>query len=562
MPAGLNIFWRPWRKKILFEATSVIQTYIREMSISRRFRNRLTAAAVMFLALCACLSASSLSGVRALQGTNGSWSFSTTGATTSIDAFTWYTQSTRATTLPSGLTVSVAGTSGMVIAGAGNDQALSVRGGANGNFVSDGLVSAVGVQLATTDDGCTYGNLCASRGTLTVSFSQPVTNPVLSISGIGGGGANGNVSGSKTVTWTELELTTPNITMTKLSGVNMQIVGQRIEPVVKNPSSSCSTASNATYGATSNAMCGSIRMNGTMSSFTFTADLGTICNATCYAGPSANEDGWTLVVSVDEDFGLAPSSYDTSPTSHVVGDLKMGSSVTADQTSTANPTTNVDAVASGSPISNVDDGTTAFASPISLTPNGSFSATVALTGVTANATLCGWIDFNANGVFDNPSERACASPTANASSATLTWAVPAQVSPSAMYARLRFSFDSAANSPVGKLASGEIEDYSFSQSVTTTTTPSPSTTVVAASTTVPSTTAAPVAVSATSTSTTVATSSSSSTSTTVGGVANSATGTTPYTGSHLGSLVWFGIAAIGLGFQLIRAQKRPKFAKN
>ncbi|NBO09307.1 MAG: 3-oxoadipyl-CoA thiolase, partial [Actinobacteria bacterium] len=71
------------------------------------------------------------------------------------------------------------------------------------------------------------------------------------------------------------------------------------------------------------------------------------------------------------------------------------------------------------------------------TPGGTFTANVALTGVTASSILCGWIDFNANGTFDNASERTCASPTAGDSAAALVWNVPSTVSSSVKYARLR-----------------------------------------------------------------------------------------------------------------------------
>ena len=145
--------------------------------------------------------------------------------------------------MPSGLivSISVAGT-GLVLSA--TDQLMSARGGANGQFVSNGIVSSTGVQLATTDAGCTYGVLCTNRGTLTVSFSQPVTNPVVSITGLGGGSSNGTTNGSKTASWTELTLVTPSVTAERLAGTNLTVAANRIEPTTKNPSQSCSVSSN------------------------------------------------------------------------------------------------------------------------------------------------------------------------------------------------------------------------------------------------------------------------------------------------------------------------------
>jgi LPXTG-motif cell wall-anchored protein len=83
-----------------------------------------------------------------------------------------------------------------------------------------------------------------------------------------------------------------------------------------------------------------------------------------------------------------------------------------------------------------------------------------VTGVTAQAYLCSWIDFDGNGLFDNPVERACATVNPGDTTAKLAWAVPTTVTTGPTYARVRLSFDSAVNSPLGKVGSGEVEDYS------------------------------------------------------------------------------------------------------
>lgn len=507
--------------------------------------------------------AASVDGAQAAQSTAPGWAFSVNGTSVLLDRClvnpnsvscpgqnaTWYSNSTRSEALPSGLTVNIAVTGSVYLSA--TDQLMSARGGANGQFISNGIVSSTGVQLATADAGCTYGTLCTSRGTVTVSFSRAVTNPVVSVTGLGGGASNGTLNGSKTVSWTELTLTTPGVTADKLAGANLTVAANRIEPTTKNPTASCSTTSDSSYGATASAACGSIRLTGSGTSFTFSADLGSVCNAACYTGPNDIEDGWTMVVSVDEDFGLAPASYDTTATSHVVGPLYMGASVVADQTGTMNPATNVDAFAAGADITTIDDGTTAFAGSISFTPGGTFSAPVALTGVDAAAILCGWIDFDASGTFDSATERVCASPVSGDTSATLTWNVPATVSSSVKYARLRLSFDSAANSPVGKVGSGEVEDYSFAATVAATTTSSTSTTtsnaLVVSSTSVASTTTVAAATSmsnTTTSSTTFRKVSRSSTKTTTTAVGQSGL---PSTGGRPAGGLVLGFALIALG---------------
>jgi len=165
-------------------------------------------------------------------------------------------------------------------------------------------------------------------------------------------------------------------------------------------------------------------------------------------------------VNVD-DYGLAPTSYDQgSVATHTTGSLKLGTDVTPDHASTFVAPTNPDAVKNGEAATG-DDGTKAFAAPVALGKAGSeYSIEVAVTGVTAQAYLCSWIDFDGNGLFDNPSERACAIVNPGDTTAKLAWAVPSKVTTDPTYARLRLSYDSAVNSPLGKVGSGEVEDYS------------------------------------------------------------------------------------------------------
>ena len=482
--------------------------------------------AIALMALVLAMGNQTPAKVDAYTATNGGWSWTVQGTSKSIDGQTYYGSAKRSTTMPNGITMGVAVTGEVYISS--TDQTLATRGGADANYVATGIAASTGVQIITNDTGCTYGTFCANRGTVTLSFSQSVTNPVLSFAGIGGG-AQMNSGTYRTVTWSELEVTTAGVTLTDLGGENTSIVGgNRIEPTVKNPDFSCNSIStgSTSYGATAKAACGSVRINGTFTSVSFDVDFGSVNNAQPYPGPSQVEDGWSLVVSLDDDYGLAPSVYDSADeASHTVGALKMGSVVTADQTNTLNPTTNPDSVAFGTAIT-ADDGTTAFSGPVSIGAAGTtFTAPVSLSGVTASATLCGWIDFNRNSAFDNPSERACATPAAGATTANLTWTIPATVTSLVTYARLRLSYETAANSPLGNVSSGEVEDYSltFAQTIptttttvapTTTTTVAPTTTTVAPTTTT-TTTIAPTTTTTTTTSTTTTSTTTTSTTTLV-----------------------------------------------
>ena len=418
---------------------------------------------------------------QAHQTTNAGWSWAVNGTSGVIDGETWYFGSKRQTTLPDGLTVAIEAVGSGTGIGS-PDQLMSARGGANGMFMDNSIVGVTGARLVTTDDGCTYGQMCSNRGQFVISFSHPVTDPIIHVSGLGGGGYDSGSNG-KTTAWTELKLLTPNTTMTVLANQNFQLVGSdRLEPITKNPTTSCGSTTN-TYGATASAACGSIRINGTVSTVTFQADLDSKNNANPYINGHL-EDAWNMSITVNEDFGSAPAAYDSSSVAaHVVGSLMMGATVTADQTSTLNPSTNPDAVAAGA-ATPAEDGTTAFGSTVTLGAVGSsYTVPVSLQGVASSATLCGWIDFNGNSTFDTPSERACATPAASDTTANLVFTVPATVTTNPTYARLRLSYSSAANSPLGKVDSGEVEDYRVTfasqQSTSTSTSTSTTTTTVA-----------------------------------------------------------------------------------
>jgi uncharacterized repeat protein (TIGR02059 family) len=386
------------------------------------------------------------------QGTSAGWSWSGASANNTGCVGSRFANSTRQRLLPNGVTYSI-GVTGPYLCIWEQTESLSARGGRDGDFTATGLISDPGVKFSSLEPLTTSGDTncvlatyqpglssCSDRGFVTMTFSQPTKNPVISFAGWGG--ADG---GAKS--WSELDLVTPGVTITRLSGTNMQITnGTHIGVVEPSPGTRCSNAIPAG--------CGSIQVNGTVTEVKFALTYNSNGNGW------GNEDQWNMVASVVEDFGQLPIGYDSPVASHVVGNLRMGSVVTADNLTTLYGTTNADAVASGSSIPATDDGVASWGSLNASDAGSTYSVAVALSNVESTAFLCGWIDFNRDGVMAY-SERACATnPTVGATSANLSWTVPANIVSGRTYIRLRLSYDSIPL-PTGKVASGEVEDYSL-----------------------------------------------------------------------------------------------------
>ena len=377
--------------------------------------------------------------------------------------------SAKTTALSNGINYSI-GVSGPSVCIGDYPEAINYWYGLPNQFIQTRSLTDPGVSLTTSHIGCANApvnsvSICANRGIVTIAFDRPVTNPVIAMSGMGGWHSNGSLS------WSEFSLLTPNVTLSSVSGTNLKVTnGNYIEPITKRPWMNCDSASGSTStwapvtnSVTATAMCGTVLATGTMTSLSFQVNLG------LYGGQNGGNawyDQFAFVVTTTEDFGLAPATYDAAGVaSHAVDNLKLGALVEADQTTADKAAVSPDAVASGTSLANhpkADDGVSSLInSPLLQMPAGStYSATVSFAGVTQTANLCGWIDFNRNGTFNN-GERACAvNPQANETSATLSWTVPNDVVPGLTYARIRLSYDSVPL-PTGKVSSGEVEDYSL-----------------------------------------------------------------------------------------------------
>ena len=270
------------------------------------------------------------------ETTNGGWAWvaGAQGTPSTIEGSTWYFGSQRKTTLPSGTEITIEAI-GADVGINGTDQLMSARGGANGMYMDNSIVSVTGTQLVTTDFGCTYGVMCANRGDFKISFSPAATDPIIHFSGLGGGGYDSATNG-KTTAWTEFEVVDPGVTLTVLGQQNLGIVGSnRIELTTKNPTTNCSTTSN-TYNATASAGCGSIKISGTFASITLRADLNSVNNANPYVGGFL-EDAFIMAVTVDPT--LTTTTTTTLPTTTTTTTTTTTLPTTTTTTATTLPTT-------------------------------------------------------------------------------------------------------------------------------------------------------------------------------------------------------------------------------
>jgi CshA-type fibril repeat protein len=332
-------------------------------------------------------------------------------------------------------------------------ESLSQRGGTTSNFTKTGLITDPGAFISSLEPLTTSGDTecvlytmggtlskCLNRGFVTMTFSEPTLNPVISFAGWGG-----NDGGARS--WSELELVTPGVSLTLLSGTNVQVIGGTYVGVVEpSPGTRCTNSPAAG--------CGSLQVNGTVTEVKFAL------NWNANGSGWGNEDQWNLVASVVEDFGQLPSRYDLPAASHVVGLLKLGSVVTADNLNVLYGTTNADAVTNGTAIPANEDGVSSLGALGIENAGASYSLPVSLSGVERAARLCGWIDFNRDGTM-TLAERTCATnPATGATSATLNWTIPSDIVAGLTYARIRLSYD-AIPLPTSKVSSGEVEDYSI-----------------------------------------------------------------------------------------------------
>ena len=377
-------------------------------------------------------------------------------------------------------TYTVTGASYQIIA---NNGPLTTLGGATAAMFTPNVPTATtGIQLQADGAGCSFANNAATsttctRGTLQIAFSRPVTNPIVHFVGLGSvrsiTGDTVTITAGRAV-HTIASSVPAGATMTLLPGaVNLQTLAGGTSLDLINTNYNGTNCSAITAPATQLAGCGSVRINGTVSSVTFNVSMsGTrnVFNATI--GNDVGSEGYMVTTTVDEDFGDAPASYDAvEAASHIVDGIRLGASVDAENTNTFNqlatPTTpSPNAVAAGADNNGAagdgadEDGLT---TPLATLHTGligqAYTLTPSLSGVTAAGSVCGWIDFNRNGVFET-AERTCTAVASGDTSVGLSWTVPVATTAGRSYVRLRASHDTAGvQNPTGRIDSGEVEDY-------------------------------------------------------------------------------------------------------
>jgi LPXTG-motif cell wall-anchored protein len=378
---------------------------------------------------------------------------------------------TATATNPSALTVSIA-------ASGANFQVSSVADTLNTSLPTSAMftpalaLTTPSVRMLTntgteTTPACAAVGLCANRGTMTVTFSRPVTNPTLHLAGIGGNAAqftNGVlVAQSQVSSVLTLTGSTPAgaVLGTVSAGrANLSATATVIRATDQSTSSRCDTNNDVgnpdPAAAGSTAACGSVRVIGTVQSLTF--NVGAVFVATAGGGTNiaGTGDGFSVAVSVPQDFGDAPASYDAGAAASAdTADLKLGATVTEDNATVANgnASPNAGATAAG------DTGDDGVVLPVLAQNLTTYSTAVTISGASAAGQVCGWIDFNRSGTF-TAAERACAAVTAGQTTATLTWTGITGLILGNTYARFRIGYATAATqSPTGRSDSGEIEDY-------------------------------------------------------------------------------------------------------
>lgn len=388
----------------------------------------------------------------------------------SADAFeiptgTWTSGATVGTVaMPSGVTVTVTGTgnttnNGTATAGARGWSAPQYSPALDtGDSVTSPLVNT---------GGCNSTGTCSGLGTLTVAFSQPVQNPVLHLSGIGGAARSGN---NQSDLHAVMDLATPGVSLTKVAGnAQLAVSGTRVTATNDSTSASCTTTvSGGTFdNAAASAACGSVRVNGTVTSVQFTMSAVFVRNsgADGPANTSGSGDAFGLTVTLPQDFGDAPATYNPiQAPAHIIGDARLGSILPdADNVAVRNGTTSpfAGAAADGDNLNNINDEDAFTTLPVVLAGvSNSYSMTVPISGISKTAYVCGYIDFDKGGTFDTVAERACATVAAGATSTSLAWTVPAATTAGTSYARFRVGYTQAqVQSPTGVANSGEVEDY-------------------------------------------------------------------------------------------------------
>ncbi|MEQ1550756.1 MAG: GEVED domain-containing protein [Sphingorhabdus sp.] len=349
----------------------------------------------------------------------------------------------------------------MVVAVAGSNASvfdpsnpLNATGGITTTMLSPAIAETTdAVDIDVRPTGCsTATSRCANRGTMTLTFSTPVRDPVIHISGLGANRAGTTLFNTALVMTAWTAPAKPTLSVTN-GNSNFIVSGDEIRVSTVNGQPSCTT--------TNRAGCGSVRMTGTVTSVTFQLDL-----LMAGSGTATNADGWTITASLDEDFGDAPASFDpTAAASHIVGGYYLGAGVTVENAGVTNV---LGTPITPSPIANAtassdanDDGAT-FGT---LVRGLASTIDVAVTG--SGGRLQGWIDWAGDGSFATAGDQIATNVTDGGAGDAdglvngvirLSVTPPSGTTQNTRFARFRWSPTSSVG-PTGRATVGEVEDY-------------------------------------------------------------------------------------------------------
>ncbi|MFG3225207.1 Ig-like domain-containing protein [Kitasatospora sp. NPDC048194] len=380
--------------------------------------------------------------------------------------------------LPSGLSVQFdfAAAPGTAVTAEPGRLAERAGGAGSGGTYADGIGPGEPAQTFTPAPGRpqTDGSW-RTVGTLRLSFSRPVRNPRLHLSGLAAvaSGESGTTGTAARLTLTGGSPAAP--TLVGRTGWNGWTVdGNSLAP---------GGADGSTDGAAGTAAEGTLELAGTFRTAVFRVEQRSTSRAGSTTAAPVLRQAYT--VTVDEFLGTAPQAYGNA--SHVVSDLFLGTDATTGPRRDRAPGRTAAPAAEDGPLVQLDHGAarraTPFASPYGPPPakpqpgRGEYQGPDPSIGFPAEAaighyyrvtvpvavgdqpaTLAGWIDFGHSGRFD-PVDRVQTEVPAGARTATLEWTVPAGAAPGETWARLRIGRDTSQLVPSGGFAdSGEVSD--------------------------------------------------------------------------------------------------------
>ncbi|PYC80506.1 hypothetical protein C7C46_12465 [Streptomyces tateyamensis] len=291
-----------------------------------------------------------------------------------------------------------------------------------------------------------------TMGTLQLTFSRPVRNPRLHVSGLAGGsGGSGGSGGPGAALRLSVTGGTPAgpVLTARTPWKGWTVADGTLGPTAQDGST------DATVDRS-----GSVELDGTFDTATLRVERRDTMPAGSTAAVPVLDQAFT--VSLDEALGSAPAGYGNA--SHVISDLFLGSDAVspvptaglAHRTGAGTPLPAPPEIQPGRVEHTANDPTLDF--PKDAAIGRFYDLTVPVSPGQSPATLAGWIDFRRDGTFD-AAERAQVDINPGAGSATLEWIVPPDVAAGQTWARLRIARDPAqVVSPNGFADAGEVED--------------------------------------------------------------------------------------------------------